>query len=132
MGHFVALPNDVEINNDIYIYLPVWLIQSIIAMTITHLYLQIVNINNFLIIFLTNFIYFWALPKLFEINVWTDNSAIIFFPISSILVKYFNYYIISLLLTPILDEILLGVPLSFLVHKLLQKNNNFRNIVNNS
>ena len=124
MGHFVAFTNNVEINNEIYIYLPVWLIQSIIAMTITHLYLQIANINNFLIIFLTNFIYFWALPKLFEINVLTDVSAIIFFPISSILLKNFDFYIILLLLTPILDEILLGVPLSFLVHKLLQIINN--------
>ena len=131
MGLFVPLPNEADINNEIYIFLPVGLIQSIIAMTITHLYLRMANKKNFVIVFLTNFIYFWALPKLFEINVLTDVSATIFFPVSRILLKNLDYIIIPILfITPIIDEILLGVPLSFLVHKSLQIINNKGNTLN--
>ena len=80
--------------------------------------------NNFRLILLTNFVYFWALPILFKVNVVRDEfSPIIFYPISRSILNENRYSLIARLLTPILDEILLGVPLSFLAHKLLIKKN---------
>ena len=134
MGYFPTYDNNQNPFNideafdllEIVFLIITWLIQSRIAINVIFKFFSLVRKtnNNFRLILLTNFVYFWALPKLFEINVVRDDfSPIIFYPISKFILNKNEYNPIAKLLTPILDEILLGVPLSFLAHKLFIKKN---------